>query len=185
MAMWNKNYYPIEKIRYWFSLGRSQSWVARELGVDMKLIYKIRKKHNLSCVVEQARKGSEHPMWKGGRLIDEDGYVLLYTPGHPHARKPRKMYVPEHRLVVENHLGRYLNPKEVVHHINRDKQDNRIENLELYPSNGKHLAQELKGNCPNWSKEGRLQILIAHRKWCDSRNALKLGGSKKRRKTVR
>jgi endogenous inhibitor of DNA gyrase (YacG/DUF329 family) len=63
------------------------------------------------------------------RLTTSQGYVLLHRPDHPMATKSG--YVMEHRLVVAEHLGRFLEPKEVVHHKNGNKSDNRLENLKL------------------------------------------------------
>lgn len=60
-------------------------------------------------------------------VIDNMGYVRIYEPGHPRATKSG--WVFEHRVVVEQLIGRYLARDEQVHHINHIRHDNRIENL--------------------------------------------------------
>ena len=86
------------------------------------------------------KKGNKHPDWKGGRIKAKNGYILVYRPAHPFARHWNKHYVAEHRLVMEKKLGRYLTNKEVVHHINGIRDDNRIENLKL-KTKGKHIGE--------------------------------------------
>ena len=66
---------------------------------------------------------------KSKKRVIHNGYILTHYPKHPLAGS--NGYVREHRLVMERHLGRVLNRHEIVHHINHDKQDNRLENLEL------------------------------------------------------
>lgn len=85
--------------------------------------------------------GERHHAWKGGRLIDRNGYVIVLAPDHPNAKSIG--YVFEHRLVMEKHLGRYLTRQEVVHHKNGNRSDNRIENLELFASNAEHKRHEM------------------------------------------
>ena len=75
------------------------------------------------------KKGFLSHNWKGGVCRLRSGYVEEYCPDHPFARG--KKYVRQHRLVMEKHLGRYLEPYETVHHRNGIRHDNRIENLEL------------------------------------------------------
>ncbi len=58
-------------------------------------------------------------------------YRYIYKPEHPSAIGTKKLYVAEHRLVMEECLKRYLTDSEIVHHINEDTLDNDISNLEL------------------------------------------------------
>jgi hypothetical protein len=83
-----------------------------------------------------ARSGSKNSRWKGGRLI-RAGYVQLKQPDHPHARKDG--YVLEHIVVACEMLGRTLAPGEVVHHRNRDRADNRPENLQVCRTQTEHV----------------------------------------------
>jgi len=77
----------------------------------------------------QGLSGSNNPNWRGGRRKDHFGYIYICSPDHPH--KNKRGEVAEHRLVMERILGRYLEPEEVVHHINGIRDENYPENLEL------------------------------------------------------
>lgn len=76
--------------------------------------------------------------WKGGRILDKDGYVMVYRPDHYYCNS--NGYIREHRLIMELHVGRLLKPREVVHHKDGDRVNNKISNLELLPHKGAHSA---------------------------------------------
>lgn len=72
----------------------------------------------------------------------ENGYVMRKVNNHP--RQNKRGYVAEHRLVYEKYLGRFLDDKEVIHHINGDRADNRIENLQIAVGNSEHIKEKHK-----------------------------------------
>jgi endogenous inhibitor of DNA gyrase (YacG/DUF329 family) len=70
-------------------------------------------------------KKNRHPMFNGGMGVTTDGYVWIYIKGKPHNN------IKLHRYLMEIKIGRVLESTEIVHHINGDKFDNRIENLKI------------------------------------------------------
>ena len=95
-----------------------------------------------------------HSKWNGGKFRDSEGYIHIKSYDHPY--RDKENYVREHRLVMEKVLGRYLKPKEVVHHINEIVDDNRPENLEVLKSGGIHSAIHKTGKpLPKKNYKGR------------------------------
>lgn len=68
-------------------------------------------------------------MWNIEKFIKKGDYIYAKVRNHPNRTKNN--YVLAHRVIVENSIGRLLESFEVVHHINGDKKDNRIENLQI------------------------------------------------------
>ena len=79
--------------------------------------------------------------------IDKRGYIVLYNSIHPN--KWKNDHIHEHVLIMSEYLGRPLKKGENIHHINGDRQDNRVENLELWhrtqPS-GQKLTDKIKSS---------------------------------------
>jgi hypothetical protein len=148
-------YRNADLLRRLASEGVSLSEMARLIGSSHSKVHAFLRKHEIPLVpFQQVRENN--PSWKGGRMIDKAGYILIRLPDHPGADSHG--YVREHRLVMEKMIGRFLQPSEVVHHKDNDPSHNVPWNLELFASNSEHLATTLKGRCPEWTDEGFRRI---------------------------
>jgi hypothetical protein len=97
---------------------------------------------------------------KRDRKWIEDGYVIIYKPDHPNARKDGKIL--EHIYVMSKYIGRPLEKHENVHHKSGDRSDNRISNLELWSTSqpaGQRVEDKLM-----WAKE---MIELYPKEWAE------------------
>lgn len=84
--------------------------------------------------------GENNPSYKGGRNNHSAGYCYILMHSHPFCNC--RGYIFEHRLIVEKFINRFLTQNEMVHHINKIKDDNRPENLMAFNSNSAHIRFE-------------------------------------------
>ena len=115
-----------------FKSGRSASSVARELGLYTTSVTRVLKRNGLKM---SSGKGKDHSNWKGGRGL-KSGYWTVYNPKHPRALNIGRVW--EHILVMEKKIGRYIDKSEPIHHIDMDRQNNKIENLYLCKDSSEH-----------------------------------------------
>jgi len=157
-------YRHIDEVRQWAAAGLSMSEIARRIGSTHHKVSAFLAKHQIPYIPytpQMERNGR----WRGGRIVDKDGYVLIKSPDHP--ARDRHNYVREHRLVMEQVLGRHLQPQEVVHHKDGDKQHNQADNLEVFGTNAEHLAETLRGQRPQWTADGWARMKAPRRRGAD------------------
>lgn len=119
--------------------------MARRIHANRRHIRQFFQREGIVPVV-LPQTGSNNPKWRGGRQVDKDGYILRLATDHPY--RNRHGYVREHRLVMEQALGRFLLPTEVVDHIDGNRSNNDLSNLRVFASNAEHLATTLAGRAP-------------------------------------
>ena len=145
MNVWNKGLTKeTSNIVKMLSVKKSEWWKTHDTT-------KTRKKIGLASTQRlTGKKGSTAKGWRGGKYTTKrDGYIHIYLPEHPNARKGGGGgggYVLEHRLVMEKMIGRYLTKDEDVHHKNKIKDDNRPENLMLV-THGFHFEEHICPKC--------------------------------------
>ena len=130
---------------------RNERWV-------MLIGGKLRATKCISCAAHSRKQtcsiGSNNAHWKGGYVLS-GGYmkVKLQPDDFYFSMANTVGYILEHRLVMAKYLKRHLQRWEMVHHRNRNKLDNRLENLEIV------MADNHRSNvrCPHCRKEFKIQ----------------------------
>jgi len=87
--------------------------------------------------------GAANHNWKGGQRKSR-GYIFILVKNHPNT--DRDGYVQRSRYDMEQHLGRFLKKTEVIHHINKIKDDDHIGNLKLFINDSEHHKYHQKHN---------------------------------------
>lgn len=136
----------IGEIRHGIEIGRADirglfGWCACiDCGKERWVRLSRGKPRRIRCLSCRG-KGERAHNWRGGRVKTSGGYMHVYVSSDDffYSMADVRGHVREHRLVMAKHLKRCLLPWEVVHHKNGIRDDNRIENLELLPTNRQHV----------------------------------------------
>lgn len=107
-------------------------------GIKFKKFLSFLKRHKRSFCSKRCMglywTGPKSPSWKRGWFIGKNGYKVVRIGG-------KRFY--EHRIFMEQHIGRKLKSSEVVHHLNGNPLDNRMRNLMLFKTHSDHMKHHI------------------------------------------
>ena len=153
---------------FWDIPSKHRKYCSKKCSDKSKSINKTFKKK--ISQQQKGKKGSLSHAWKGGIRKSYQGYIFIYSPNHPY--KNQLETVKRCHLVMEKMLGRYIKFGEVVHHrgikypINsiKNRQDDRLENLQLFTNMSEHHRQTMKGkNNPFYGKHHTKETIEKNR----------------------
>jgi len=124
------------QIAAWFADGKTAADMSAIVGCSIPPIQVALKRLGLKRPAKPRAgvlSGDRNPAWSGGRRPRRDGYIEVWTPTGVRL---------EHQVVMENVLGRPLQPGEVVHHIDHNKANNAPDNL-LLTTQAEHIREHL------------------------------------------
>ena len=137
---WNEPYYSLSEIGEMYEVyGMTvQRWMVKA-GIPRRSLLeatntgRCRVKRSLSlrkANKDNPRLGKDSPNWSGGTRKRGDGGLFILLPEHPGTNK--RGYIGLHRLVMEQEIGRYLLPGEIVYNLDSNAENYDISNLRLF-----------------------------------------------------
>src|SRR6266511_295533 len=122
-----------EIVRLYQEEGLSQMMIGAKFHLSQPYVGKVLKDHEIKVFSREDNCGERHPAWRGGRYTNKQGYVMVWiAPDDPMASMRSTIgYLAEHRLVVARWLGRPLTRQDTVHHVDGNRQNNDLSNLQM------------------------------------------------------
>ena len=126
-----KEYTNKETLEKVYNQFLSLNKTAEYFGISKKLVLNYMKRFDIPRYIRHKKYKEVKPdTYHVGYITTWNGYKKIKAPAD-YPNKDNKWYVMEHRLVMEKYIGRYLESNEEVHHIDGNKFNNKIENLQL------------------------------------------------------